>query len=262
LERLANAIALRVGTQRFQVWFNNSTKLDLRQDGLEIAVPNDFISEFISKRFRKPIQEAAQEVLGCPLDVRFSVMPQLFEPSVGNSTAGNTEAAPAVAPAPVAEPAPNLVRPMPPEGGGIPRSRVRHDIDTFVVGPSNQLAYNTALYVTQFPGAQYNPLFFHGGCGLGKTHLLQGLCRRFQQLHPAKRWSYITGEEFTNEFLTAMRANKLDHFRRQMRDLDLLAIDDVHFLGGKKSDAGRIPAHLQFHRGDGTAGGDGQRRAS
>jgi chromosomal replication initiator protein len=232
LERLANAIAQRVGTQRFQVWFNNSTKLDLRQDGLEIAVPNDFISEFISKRFRAPIQDAAHEVLGCSLDVRFSVMPQLFEPGAGNAAAGNSEVA-VIAPAP--EPAPVSLRPAPTETNGIPRSRVRHDIDTFVVGPSNQLAYNTALYVTQFPGAQYNPLFFHGGCGLGKTHLLQGLCRRFQQLHPAKRWSYITGEEFTNEFLTAMRANKLDHFRRKMRDLDLLAIDDVHFLGGKKA---------------------------
>src|SRR4051794_20647400 len=79
LVRLADAIAQRVGQQRFHVWFNNSTRLDLRQDALEIAVPNDFISEWIGKNFTRPIQEAAHEVLGCPLQVRFSVVPELFE---------------------------------------------------------------------------------------------------------------------------------------------------------------------------------------
>ena len=79
LVRLADAIAQRVGQQRFHVWFNNSTRLDLKQDGLEIAVPNDFISEWIGTHFSKPIQEAAHEILGCPLAVRFNVMPQLFE---------------------------------------------------------------------------------------------------------------------------------------------------------------------------------------
>ena len=76
---MADAIAQRVGQQRFHVWFNNSTRLDLKQDGLEIAVPNDFISEWIGTHFTRPIQEAAHEVLGCPLPVRFNVVPQLFE---------------------------------------------------------------------------------------------------------------------------------------------------------------------------------------
>src|SRR4051812_41744121 len=79
LARLADAIAQRVGQQRFSVWFNNSTRLDLKHDGLEIAVPNDFISEWIGTHFTKPIQDAAHEVLGCPLTVRFNVMPQLFD---------------------------------------------------------------------------------------------------------------------------------------------------------------------------------------
>ena len=79
LERLADAIAQRVGPQRFHVWFNNSTKLDLKNDGLEIAVPNDFISEWIGKNFTRPIQEAAHEVLGCSLSVKFNIVPQLFD---------------------------------------------------------------------------------------------------------------------------------------------------------------------------------------
>jgi chromosomal replication initiator protein len=282
---LADAIAQRVGPQRFHVWFNNSTRLDLKQDGLEIAVPNDFISEWIGSHFAKPIQEAAHEVLGCPLAVRFNVMPQLFEVD-GKETAlsvtaaagprdhgqaktssrGITGTAAALVGANVPPRAVTQAKPVNGGHGGTnahahgttavlnrpngsptvatalaaiqtvspARPRLRHDLESFVVGASNQLAYNAAAYVAEFPGVQYNPLFIHGNCGLGKTHLLQGLCKRFIEHHPTKRWAYLTGEEFTNEFLTAMRNNKLDAFRRKMRDLDLLVIDDVHFLSGKK----------------------------
>jgi chromosomal replication initiator protein len=252
LARLADAIAQRVGQQRFHVWFDNSTRLDLRQDGLEIAVPNDFISEWIGKNFTRPIQEAAHEVLGTPLHVRFHVVPELFEvggaakrvvhKSNGDSRESNAgasngdpivRAAAAIVPPP--RPATATSQSQDKATLTTLQPRLRHQLETYVVGPGNQLAYNTAVYVAEFPGAQYNPLFIHGNCGLGKTHLLQGLCRRFIELHPTKRWMYLTGEEFTNEFLTALRNNKLDAFRRKMRDLDLLVIDDVHFLGGKKA---------------------------
>jgi chromosomal replication initiator protein len=256
---LADAIAQRVGQQRFHVWFNNSTRLDLKQDGLEIAVPNDFISDWIGTHFKRPIQEAAHEVLGGPLPVRFCVVPELFEVEAALKNAGDVSqsgslkpamplpgsavaavetevrrAAKTVAALPVMRsfPASALDSSNSPYSA---RPRLRHDVDNYIVGASNQLAYNAALYVAEFPGAQYNPLFIHGSCGLGKTHLLQGLCKRFIEHHPTKRWMYLTGEEFTNEFLLALRSNKLDTFRRKMRDLDLLVIDDVHFLGGKKA---------------------------
>lgn len=260
LAKLADAIAQRVGQQRFSVWFNNSTRLDLRQDGLEIAVPNDFISEWIGRNFTQPIQDAAAEVLGCSLAIRFSVMPQLFDAVKRNGaktegkahtgtngvaagriaapapTAGHVvpAAAPANATAVLEAPAPQreIRRTAGPSAGNV---RLRHDLSGFIVGSANQLAYNAAVHVAEHPGQQYNPLFIHGACGLGKTHLLQGLCKRFIENHPAKRWLYLTGEEFTNEFLTALRTNKLDAFRRRVRDLDLLVIDDVHFLSGKNA---------------------------
>lgn len=262
LARLADAIAQRVGQQRFHVWFNNSTRLDLKQDGLEIAVPNDFISEWIGRNFAQPIQDAAHEVLGCDLPVRFQVVPQLFNvaggddggpslrhpdtPAVRQHHEGGawdqSDSAVATLEPPItrtirreivpvqrtvtARPAP-VTPPAPP--------RLRHDFSTYVVGASNQLAYNAAVYVAEFPGVQYNPLFIHGACGLGKTHLLQALCKRFTEHHPAKRWLYMTGEEFTNEFVLALRHNKVDSFRRKVRDIDLLILDDVHFLGGKRA---------------------------
>lgn len=296
LSRLADAIAQRVGQQRFHVWFNSSTRLDLKGDGLEIAVPNDFISEWIDTHFTRSIQEAAHEILGCPLHVRFNVVPELFvakgvpvaeesEEGARSTTNGRRKHAAAnghtngfaacrdgktplerVGPAnvsinPVAasgselsvadvvvagravatlHPPTALRTPINPERSAAVspfsnRPRLRHEMESFIVGQSNQLAYNASLYVAEFPGAQYNPLFVHGNCGLGKTHLLQGLCKRFIEHHPTKRWMYLTGEDFTNEFLSCLRANKLDTFRRKVRDLDLLVIDDVHFLGGKKA---------------------------
>jgi chromosomal replication initiator protein len=243
LARLADAIAQRVGQQRFHVWFNNSTRLDLKHDGLEIAVPNDFISEWIGTHFTGPIQEAAHEVLGCSLPVRFSVVPQLFEvagkgqddmPPVG-ANGVKVEAKTTTTSVPIMSPPPTLVRRTESSSTFTLRPRLRHDLVNFIVGPSNQLAYNAVTHVAEFPGSQYNPLFIHGHCGLGKTHLLQGLCRRFLEHHPTRRWIYMTGEEFTNEFLSSMRSNRLDTFRRKMRDLDLLVIDDVHFLSGKKA---------------------------
>jgi chromosomal replication initiator protein len=262
LARLAEAIAQRVGPQRFHVWFDNSTKLELKHDGLEIAVPNDFISEWIGSHFARPIQEAVHEVLGCSLAVKFLVVPQLFPPSTsGSKTEARARLEPgssapsagvvqtvAVRRGPVVPPA----TPVAPgersltsgrmddparSPGANPlsgtRARLRHTLETFVVGPGNQLAFNAVDYVAEYPGAQYNPLFLHGGCGLGKTHLLQGLCRRFIDHHPTRKWLYLTGEEFTNEFLAAMRGSRLDTFRRRLRELDLLVIDDVHFIANK-----------------------------
>ena len=112
---------------------------------------------------------------------------------------------------------------------------MRHQLDDFIVGPSNELAYAAASRLATDEAAAGQPLFLHGGCGLGKTHLLQGLCRKMQAHSPQARVLYTTGERFTNEYITAVRANKLDAFRQRMRQLDLLAVDDVHFIANKQA---------------------------
>lgn len=111
---------------------------------------------------------------------------------------------------------------------------LRYRFEDFVVGPSNELAYNAALQLVEDEHASVNPLFIHGGVGLGKTHLLQAVCAKVREMQPDARVIYTTGEQFTNDFLTAMRDRKLDQFRRRIRRLDVLAIDDVHFLAGKE----------------------------
>ncbi|MEX1015988.1 MAG: DnaA/Hda family protein, partial [Phycisphaeraceae bacterium] len=113
--------------------------------------------------------------------------------------------------------------------------RLRRKLDEFIVGPSNELAYAAACRLADADLEPAGPLFLHGGCGLGKTHLLQGVCRQMLDHQPDARVLYTTGEQFTNEYITAVRANQLEAFRRRIRQLDLLAVDDVHFIANKQA---------------------------
>lgn len=109
-----------------------------------------------------------------------------------------------------------------------------HTLDTFVIGPCNELAYRAALELTEDERATvYHIVFVHGECGVGKTHLLQGALDRFRRNHHGARVLYTTGEAFTNAFVTAVRDGGVAGFRRRHRGLDLLCIDDVHFLSNK-----------------------------
>jgi chromosomal replication initiator protein len=113
-----------------------------------------------------------------------------------------------------------------------PRPTLQHRLDDFVVGLSNRLAYAGATRMADEDGP-CAPLFVHGPSGVGKTHLLQGLAARFTERRPGAVVRYISAEAFTNEFITAVRAGKIDAFRKLYRKVDLLCIDDVHFFSNK-----------------------------
>jgi chromosomal replication initiator protein len=108
-------------------------------------------------------------------------------------------------------------------------------LDTFVVGPKNQLAYNAAKTVVEVEQSPFNPLFFHGGYGVGKTHLLQGICNAVWKARPQAKWLYVSAEDFANQYVLALKTQKLEAFRRRFRQMDVLAIDDIHFLASKKA---------------------------
>jgi len=105
--------------------------------------------------------------------------------------------------------------------------------DSFVVGKSNEMAYNSSKAVAQKPGTQYNPLFIYGGTGLGKTHLLQAIGN--DAVSKDKNVIYVTIEQFMNDFLFSMKNKNLEHFKSKYRKCDLLLIDDVQFLTGKET---------------------------
>ncbi|MFG0246967.1 MAG: chromosomal replication initiator protein DnaA [Phycisphaerales bacterium JB052] len=102
--------------------------------------------------------------------------------------------------------------------------------DQFVVGPNNQMAHAAAVAVAENPGHAYNPLFIHGGVGLGKTHLLQAICLKIKQNQPDISMHYVSCDGFMTQFMNAVQSGRMAEFRHTFRDVDLLVIDDIHFL--------------------------------
>ncbi|HCX84344.1 MAG TPA: chromosomal replication initiator protein DnaA [Micrococcales bacterium] len=134
-----------------------------------------------------------------------------------------------VVPAPrrpsVAEPAP---------GNDPARLNQAYTFDTFVTGSSNRFANAAAFAVAEAPAKAYNPLFIYGDSGLGKTHLLHAIGHYAQRLYPGIRVRYVNSEEFTNDFINSIRDDKAESFQRRYRSVDVLLIDDIQFLQGKK----------------------------
>ncbi len=119
------------------------------------------------------------------------------------------------------------------EGRSLGHINSNYKFDTFVVGPSNHLAYNAAYAVTQKPGSIYNPLFMYGGSGLGKTHLLHAIGNEVKAKNKRATILYQTADRFVNEFINAIRFDKAHQFQAKYKDVDLLLIDDVQFIANK-----------------------------
>lgn len=237
-DRIAHRLSGVIGQRRYSMWFDRTARLGLSDDEhrLEVAVPNKFVADWIGRNFEGDLRHAAHQELGRDIDVRIEITPSLF-----------ADFRPSSAPAAPLDPAVTVetaLPPLSPRGTRVrqpftaatplptPNATFRHRLEDFIVGPSNELAFAAAQRLIDDDHSSH-PLFLHGGCGLGKTHLLQGACRRLLDRDPRAKVLYTTGEQFTNEFLAAMRANKLDAFRKKIRRLDLLAVDDVHFLANK-----------------------------
>ncbi|HBG14542.1 MAG TPA: chromosomal replication initiator protein DnaA, partial [Synergistaceae bacterium] len=110
-----------------------------------------------------------------------------------------------------------------------------YQFDSFVVGKSNRLAHAASLAVAESPGVAYNPLFFWGGVGLGKTHLLHAIGNFVTKHNEGTKIAYISSEKFINEFILSIQNNKTHEFKQKYRSVDVLLIDDIHFLANKES---------------------------
>ncbi len=113
------------------------------------------------------------------------------------------------------------------------RLNPKYTFENFVIGPSNRFAHAAALAVAESPAKAYNPLFVYGGSGLGKTHLLHAISHYAEGLFPNIKVQYVSSEEFTNDYINALALGQMQNFNRRYREVDLLLIDDIQFLGGK-----------------------------
>ncbi len=267
LARIGTRLGERIGSHKFGLWFDRqTTRLRVEGGSLLVDLATPYVAEWISRHFTEELDATAKEALGAEATVTLRVVPELFGTTDGHpGQRGSDAGSAALEPSPrgsdgAAAGAPDSRGPdsRSPDSRGLRRGDGRPDpdravllppplrrptsesrritfrkLDEFVAGPSNQLAFDAARRLAEgAPGATHL-LFVHGDCGVGKTHLLQGICERRRAMSPRFQVRYTTAEQFTNEYLAALRDGSLEQFRKALRRLDLLAIDDIHFLSNK-----------------------------
>jgi chromosomal replication initiator protein len=227
--RIADRLNRTLGPKKYAMWFDRSARFELDDQAheLRVTVANKFLADGIGRQFRRQVCEAARDELGHDVSLDLGVRPvsaprQDEHPGSHPATQTVGDARPGRRPADNAPRAPRRAK------------QWRYTLDDFVVGPSNQLAFAAATQLADLDQDPGSPLFIHGTCGLGKTHLIQGICQRVNAMRPDAKVRYTTGEQFTNDYIAAVRTNTLDAFRRKIRRLDLLAVDDVHFIANKE----------------------------
>lgn len=214
-----------------------------------LAVPNDFTKQWIEDKAQSKLTTALSVHLGRTVRIAITVDPSIEvvteeeeKEEAAPVTPEPAPAAPAVAPASSKEDREEHHSPALTSSNadsGPTHLNPKFTFDTFVIGPSNRFAHAAALAASESPGTAFNPLFIYGDSGLGKTHLLQAIGHNALSMMPHLKVRYVNSEEFTNEFINAIRLNKTDNsqveaFHRRYRELDILLIDDIQFIGDKE----------------------------
>lgn len=228
-DQVLGRIEDQVGKHSFSTWFKPTTLLNDGGETLSIRVPNPLFVEWLPKHYSVVLAEALRDV-GRP-DVRLVFVPE------ASVAAQQENRAPAVRTSRLREVAPSPDEPsgqddaVPQRAGSlIPR----YTFDTFIVGLSNQFAHAACRAVAETPSRSYNPLFIHGGVGLGKTHLMHAIGHYVVQHHPGLVLTYISSERFMNEMINAVRFDRILDFRSRYRSVDVLLVDDIQFVSGKE----------------------------
>ncbi len=207
-------IELNLSKANFTTWFNNTFISYLDDEKVIIGVPNTFTKTWLEKKYHNEIAVALENVTNKKIkEIFYKVEPK----KVGT----------------VNELLKKIKINKDQEGPSINRFglNIKYTFDNFVVGKGNELAHAACQAVASNPGKAYNPLFIYGGVGLGKTHLLQAVGHEVSR--KLDKILYTTSEKFTNDYIQAVRSGNIKEFKDRYRNIDLLLIDDIQFMGGK-----------------------------
>lgn len=266
LAEILEALQREIGERNFRHWFADRTSITLDGNCVRVGVAGSFLLTWMQRRFTANVLTAVRNANPGGI-VEWHVVAQ---PGTLPLSDDDAEARPPAEPGSghsISEPASasavsdsssedgsenfglcvsplerktetrraaNSCSPSADRSGNSHELRRFRDLAEFVAGPCNELALTAAKQVALEPGERYSPLFLHGGVGTGKTHLAEGIYREVRRKHPELRTVFMTSEQFTNQFTSALRSHTLPAFRQRFRSVDVLIIDDVGFLGGKR----------------------------
>lgn len=225
--------------QTIRTWLTPTEAVALSEDTLVVAAPTRFAVEWIEDKYGDLLRQIVQRELGPEMVLQFEhkgssdriEFPELRGPSDGEGSE-------------IAGHSPDSVRGSVAVTSTVDRSAAeaarlsglnsRYTFDRFVIGNNSQLAAAASRGVADRPATIYNPLFIYGDTGLGKTHLMHAVGNEILGRDPSAQIAYITSEQFTNEMISAIQDSRTPQFRQRYRKIDVLLVDDVHFLGNKE----------------------------
>ncbi len=214
---------VQLSRANFSTWLKQSRLVDKQEGTLYIALPNNFAKEWVANKYQKNILGIIRNFDNSARKLEFVVAPQhtnLIEKAV----------APPRNPIEM-DPSMELELKIDPETNLNPR----YTLSSFVVGPSNELSFAAASAIVNDVSTKYNPFFVYGGVGLGKTHLIQAIGNEVKKKYQNRiRPKYVPSEKFTSDVVWAIRNKRMEDIKKKYRDVDLLIIDDIQFIGGKE----------------------------
>ncbi len=205
-------LQIQVSKSNYRTWLEKTVGLEYHNDHFVVSVPSTFIAEYLDRNQRSLIEKTLIHLTSSP-EIRVSFQ---VDGRYKNSSNGHKED-------------PGILNPA---LADTPQFNPKYVFDSFIVGDGNRLAYAAAQGVALNPGKIYNPLYIYGVVGLGKTHLLHAIAHIAQSRH--FQVIFISAEQFTNEFVSAVRKKNVDDFHLKYRHAGMLLIDDIQFIAGKK----------------------------
>ncbi len=216
-EKSCELIKQSIDERSYKNWFLQTKFLSYEDDRLQVGVPSQFFADWLNDHYLEVIHASVSRVDSAFKGVLFVPVPEETftrpqETDIGKPAAKARSS----------------------KFGGT-RLNAKYNFDTFVVGAGNRFAHAASLAVAELPAKAYNPLFLYGGVGLGKTHLMQAIGHYIINRNSDLTVVYMSSEEFTNQLIDAIRNKATMAFRNKYRKVDMLLIDDIHFIAGKES---------------------------
>ncbi len=212
--KILEEIKPQVGLGNFKTWFSRTEVDQIDGQKIVLSVPSAFIGDSLKTRYLNLISDSLEKMVGQTLEIEFKVDPsKLINSKVASDERDNFFVLP--------EQTSSLLNP-------------KFRLENFVVGLSNNVAFAAAQAVVQNPGLSYNPLLLYGGTGVGKTHLMLGVGNALLSKNPALKVIYCTSEQFMNDYVEALKSNRMGNLRTKYRSCDALLVDDIQFFSGRE----------------------------